>query len=213
MVHIINIGNASLYAPELDQAYQLRHRVFVEERGWECLRSANGRDIDQFDNGCAVHVLLIERDQVVGYSRLLPTTKPHLLTDVYPQLAQRPIPRGEEVFEWSRYCISREKRGDGIIGNTGSQLLYDVMGYALMEGITRLTMQTDPIWITRFLDFGLSVEALGLPQDFGGELAVALSIGISDTALAQCRRMLRVKSLHLQSRGTPRRAICRSVVA
>jgi acyl-homoserine lactone synthase len=207
MVHIVNGGNASLYVRELEQAYLLRHRVFVEERGWRCLRKADRREIDQFDSGDAIHIMEITAGQVIGYTRLLPTTRPHLLSDVYPELATRPIPRGAEIFEWTRYCVAPETRGDGAIGNTGSRLLYGVLAYALGEGIKCLTMETDPIWITRFLDFGFGVELLGLPQEFEGELAVALALCLSEEAVHRCRKMLRTKPLERESRGLPLPAV------
>ena len=106
MVHIVNAGNAAHYEIEKAPAHKLRHQVFVEERRWEALRRPDGHDIDQFDTDEAIHILAIEDGAVVGYSRLLPTVGPHLLSAVYPGLAERPIPRAPNIFEWTRYCVS-----------------------------------------------------------------------------------------------------------
>jgi acyl-homoserine lactone synthase len=207
MVHIVNSGNALLYREELKGAYHLRHRVFVEERHWEALRKPDGFEIDQFDTPSAIHLLKIERQSVVGYSRLLPSMEPHLLSDVYPYLAERAIPRGPSIFEWTRYCVAPEKRGDSAIGGVGSSLLYGVLAYALEEGITKLTMETDPIWMTRFFDFGFSVEPLGLPHMLEGEPVIALAIDLTEQAVQKCRRMLRLKPLRLESRADPAPAV------
>jgi len=203
MVHIVNAGNASLYAQELRQAQRLRHRVFVEERHWEALRKPDGLEVDQFDTSSAIHILAVDRNAVVGYSRLLPTVEPHLLSEVYPHLAQRQIPRAADVFEWTRYCVAPEKRGETAIGNIGSRLLYGVLEYAFNSGMSHLTMQTDPIWTTRFFDFGFDVEPLGLPVMLDGEPVVALAIGLSAKAIGRCRRLLRVRPSVSESKGNP----------
>jgi hypothetical protein len=48
--------------------------------GWHNLAKPDGRDVDQFDNKHAVHMLYIEHREVLGYQRLLPSTRPHLLS-------------------------------------------------------------------------------------------------------------------------------------
>lgn len=53
----------------LDEAMRLRHRVFVEEKGWNGLRRADGRDVDQFDTPATVHHIAIVQDEVAGYQR------------------------------------------------------------------------------------------------------------------------------------------------
>jgi N-acyl-L-homoserine lactone synthetase len=81
-------GNeVSRHAEISEQAWRLRHRIFVEELGWSDLRRPDGREIDQFDHEEAIHHHCIRDGRVVGYQRLLPTTRPHLLTDVMPEFA------------------------------------------------------------------------------------------------------------------------------
>jgi acyl-homoserine lactone synthase len=213
VVHVVNSGNVSYYANEMRQAHRLRHRVFVEEQKWEALRKPDGYEIDQFDTSEAIHIMEIEAAAVVGYSRLLPTIHPHLLSDIYPHLAQTIIPRSPSTFEWTRYCVAPEKRGETAIGNVGSRLLYGVLEYSLTEGISQLTMETNPIWTTRFFDFGFDVRPLGLPQQLDGQPVIALAIEITSKALIKCRRMLRLKPLRLESKGTPYPAIPLPVAA
>ncbi|HQG29590.1 MAG TPA: acyl-homoserine-lactone synthase, partial [Candidatus Ozemobacteraceae bacterium] len=86
MVHIITSRNAHLYEQELESCYRLRHQVFVEERGWNAIRRPDGREIDQFDTPSATHLAVIRDGKLAAYSRILPTTEPHLLSDVYPWL-------------------------------------------------------------------------------------------------------------------------------
>ena len=93
VIHLVTPENDYHYRDEMEQAYRLRHQVFVEEMGWHNLAKPDGREIDQFDNKHAVHMLDIEHGEVLGYERLLPTPRPNLLSDVMPKLCEveRPI--------------------------------------------------------------------------------------------------------------------------
>ena len=93
MIYIVTAENEYHYRDEMEQAYRLRHKIFVEEMGWTDLAKPDGREIDQFDTKHAVHMLYIEHGKVLGYQRLLPSTRPHLLSDVTPELCEveRPV--------------------------------------------------------------------------------------------------------------------------
>src|ERR1700744_2144378 len=105
MLHMVDADNIHEYQAEMDQAYRLRHRVFVEERGWADLARSDGREIDQFDTPDAVHMLYIDEGAVIGYQRMLPSQKPHLLSDVMPYLCEDARPVGPSIWEWTRYCV------------------------------------------------------------------------------------------------------------
>ena len=79
------------------QAFRLRHRVFLEEQGWDDLAESDDLALDEFDNKNAVHMLYVDEGKVFGYQRLLPTTSPHVLSDVLPELCMG------ELSRWSPY--------------------------------------------------------------------------------------------------------------
>jgi len=88
--------------PELmDRVFSFRHQRFVEHMGWQELRRSDQREKDQYDGADVLHAVLIHEHQVIGYSRLLPTTSPHFVGD-YSQLDAEALPCGPEIFEWSR---------------------------------------------------------------------------------------------------------------
>lgn len=213
MLHFVNQGNHRYYSKEIEDAYKLRHKIFVEEFGWEALRKPDKREIDQFDSPVATHVLAIENKALVGYSRLLPTTEPHLLADVYPELARKRIPRGRDIFEWSRWAVHPNSRGGTAIGNVGSQMLLGICDYALDQGISCLTLQTHPLWITRSMELGYEVEPLGLPIVFDGQPVVAIAVTITEKANRTCRARLRIKKLEIHTRGEPVPAIAPVIAA
>ncbi|MFV0644769.1 MAG: acyl-homoserine-lactone synthase, partial [Sphingomonadaceae bacterium] len=84
-----------------------RHDIYIGERGWMDIARADGREIDQFDNDDAIYLLgLTSAGEVVGGSRLVPSLKPHLMSEVFPNLAPDGVPRGKEIYEWTRIFIA-----------------------------------------------------------------------------------------------------------
>lgn len=107
--------------PELmERVWTFRHTRFVEELGWEELRRGDCRERDEFDTEGAMHVVLVHDDEVVGYSRLLPTIEPHLTSRFCLQSTTKP-PSGPRVLEWSR-CATKVDAPD-IDGHRASDML------------------------------------------------------------------------------------------
>ena len=84
-----------------------RHDVFVEMLGWRLDESEPGQELDQFDVPETVYVIARDEndDRVLGTARLLPTTGPYLLADVFPELLHGlPPPRSPAIWELSRFA-------------------------------------------------------------------------------------------------------------
>lgn len=69
MIIALSGADQALFPELFEQSSRLRHRVFVEEMGWEDLRRPDGREFDQFDDEHAVHHFCIRDGVVVGYLR------------------------------------------------------------------------------------------------------------------------------------------------
>jgi N-acyl-L-homoserine lactone synthetase len=82
-----------------------RYRVFVERLGWG-LKTDGGAELDQFDRADTVYLVAQANDaRICGCARLLPTTRPYLLAEVFPELCGgRPPPCSPEVWELSRFA-------------------------------------------------------------------------------------------------------------
>lgn len=82
-----------------------RHRVFVEMLGWD-LPCQNGMELDQFDRPDTLYVVSQDdTGSVNGCARLLPTDRPYLLGEVFPQLMNgRTPPCSPDVWELSRFA-------------------------------------------------------------------------------------------------------------
>ncbi|RWO70326.1 MAG: GNAT family N-acetyltransferase [Mesorhizobium sp.] len=190
MLHLITAQTADLSLSELDSAFRLRHRVFVEEKGWADLRSEDGRESDRFDDEHAVHMLYIKEGQVIGYQRMLPTTRPHLLSDVLPELCEGEFPVGPNIWEWTRYCVEPRHRERGrLLSPVANALLSGIVEWGLGTGVDTIVVEMNPLWLLRLVQLHFRVTPLGLPKMIGGEETVAVTASFDERTLARLLEM------------------------
>ncbi len=190
MIHLVTAENFGTYASVMEQAFRLRHEVFVEEMGWEALRRRDGLEIDQFDSGQAVHMVYLEGSRVLGYQRMLPTTAPHLLSDVMPELCEGPRPQGEHIWEWTRYCVPKEHRERGRkLSPVANALLSGVVEWGLDRGIDTVIIQMDPLWLLRLVQLHFMVTPLGFPREMSGRDTMAVTATFNWGTLQRLREM------------------------
>jgi N-acyl-L-homoserine lactone synthetase len=82
-----------------------RQKVFVEQLGWE-LQTQDGAEMDQFDRPDTMYVVAQDdKGHICGCARLLPTTRPYLLGEVFPQLLNGLLPpNSPDIWELSRFA-------------------------------------------------------------------------------------------------------------
>jgi acyl-homoserine lactone synthase len=188
MIHIITRTNRHLYDRELVAHFRLRHQIYVEERKWTNLARPDELEHDQFDNEHACYVLAIEGDRVVGGSRLIPSTEPHLLSEVFPHLvAVRGLPRAPNIYEWTRMFVVKERREGRNMGRTAGTVICGVLEYCLETGIVNLTALIEMWWLPRFQDMGWQLTPLGLPELISGEWSVAVKMTVDEQTLQSTR--------------------------
>jgi len=180
MIHAISSANRHLYEDIIEQHFRLRHDIFVDERKWETLRKPDGREIDSYDNEDTIYLLALEGRRVVGGHRLYPTTKPSMMSEVFPHLAAvRGCPANPLVWEWSRYFVVRDRR-DGALN---LQLMAAVQEFCLDQGIAQVSAIMETWWLPRFHEAGFVVTPLGLPHLVEGAWTMAATIEVRQQTL------------------------------
>ncbi|MEZ0169685.1 acyl-homoserine-lactone synthase [Microvirga sp. TS319] len=198
-VHVITHNNRKLYADSIQQFYRLRHQIFVEERGWNRLRRPDGLEVDAYDNENAIYLLAIDANRVVGGQRLYPTLLPHMISEVFPHMAQRSIPRAADALEWTRYFVVKERR----TGRTDCRLLAAMQEFCLEEDISEVTAVVEMWWLPRWHQASFKVRPLGLPQIIEGEPCIAAAIEISAASLEHVRKLAGLRGPSLVRHGMP----------
>lgn len=161
-----------------------RHKVFVETLGWD-LKTSNGEELDQFDRPDTMYV--VSRDEggaVNGCARLLPTSQPYLLGEVFPELMNgQPVPCSADVWELSRFAsVDFNQRKTSALAQFSSgiacQLLREAIACAKAQGAKRL-ITVSPIGIERLLRHtGVHAHRAGPPMIINGHPIFACWIDI-----------------------------------
>lgn len=208
VIHIVTPENAAQYSEAMEQAYRLRHQVFVEEKRWTDLARPDGREIDTFDDDHALHMLALHEGRVVGYQRMLPTTRPYLLTAVLPGLCEVEPPCSPHVWEWTRYAVDRNHRDRGrILSPVGSALLTAIVEWGLESGVEAIVIEMNPLWLLRLVQLHFRVTPLGLPQPISGEDTVAVSAAFDHRTLKRLRETRGDAASVLSARPVARRRL------
>jgi acyl-homoserine lactone synthase len=165
-------------SPVLSGMYRDRKRIFVDLLSWDVPVVDGAYEIDQFDDKHAIYVVATnERGEHDGSIRLLPSVRPHVLGDIFPELCDGPVPSGEHIFELSRACLSPRNRAAGRL-QVRNAVTTAVVEFALLQGIRRFTCIADSGWLSQILSLGWDCRPLGLPREIAGLSTGALVIEI-----------------------------------
>lgn len=206
-IHVISASNRHLYGPILDIYFRIRHDVFAKERGWKAVERADERDIDAYDRDDTIYLIAIDNDRVVGGQRLVPTTSPHMLNEIFQDLAAvKGIPIGPSIWEASRYFVTRERRS----GRTDCMMLAGVQEFGLEEGITHYSAVIETWWLPRLHEAGFVVRPLGLPTLIENQWAIAAEVEVRESSLERARALGGISGSVLVRRG-PQVSLIREV--
>jgi len=186
-LHVITHDNRKLYEDVLEEYFRLRHDIYVDERGWTELAKPDKREIDQFDTPDTIYLIAIEGRRVLGSHRMVPTHKPTLMSDLFPQLAMRGLIRRPDAFELSRVFVVRARRGEQAEPRIESIVMAGTMEFALAYGISQYTIVMETWWLPRFHDLGWRIRPLGLPTMINGMSCIGVTADVNSEVWRETR--------------------------
>jgi acyl-homoserine lactone synthase len=130
------------------------------------------------------------------------------MSDIFPHLALRGLPRRADVYELSRIFVVRERRGqlnDGV----ESRILCGTMEFGLAEAISQFTIVMETWWIPRLQEIGWEVRPLGVPMDVEDMVTIGVAVDVTEAALEETREKRFVRGPVLVWRGLERPEIPR----
>jgi acyl-homoserine lactone synthase len=181
-LHVITHANRHLYEDAFEDYFRLRHQIYVEERHWTQLAKADCREIDQFDTPNTIYLMAIEGSRVVGSHRLVPTTGPNLMSDLFPYLALRGLVSSPDVYELSRVFVVRDRRGEQVQPRIESIIMAGTMEFGLIEGLSQFTIVMETWWLPRFQEMGWNPRPLGVPVDINGMNCIGVTANVTEQA-------------------------------
>jgi acyl homoserine lactone synthase len=172
-----------LDAKLLDSMFALRSRVFHDRLGWK-VRCVRGREIDGFDDLDPTYMIardLQRRSCALGCWRLLPTTGPYMLRDVFPELLDgAAAPCDPHIWEISRFAVATDtetvRPGGFGFSRIPVAMLRQLLGYARDFGIDAYIGVTT-VAIERLVrNLGLPIRRCGPARRIGDVSSIAFRL-------------------------------------
>src|SRR5882757_9616759 len=176
MIRIVTKDNAERNVSNLYQMHRLRKAVFKDRLGWDVTVSGE-LEVDEFDALGPSYLLSIDGQGTLnGCVRLLPSTGPNMLRDIFPSFVTKgTVPHGERVWEASRFAASgNSTAAEAGLSQTTYDLLIGVLNFGVSNGISTIACVVD-----------VQMERLGPARRIGNTIAMAGQLEVSAPILRQ----------------------------
>jgi acyl-homoserine lactone synthase len=180
MLQIVRFGAPPIPEGVMRAMFAARKAVFVDLLKWNVPVMDGRFEVDQFDDEHARYLVLADpHGGHLGSARLLPTTRPHILDSLYPALCEEALPRAEDIFEITRFCLDRSlcARDRRFVRDT---LVVALAEQAIATGISSYSAIAEIGWLQQILAFGWRCRPLGRPRTIDGKTLGALRIEIGN---------------------------------
>jgi N-acyl-L-homoserine lactone synthetase len=181
MIRVVTKDNADRHVGSLYQMHRIRKAVFKDRLGWDVTVSGDF-EVDEYDALGPSYLLSIDRYGILnGCVRLLPTTGPNMLRDIFPSFVTKAaVPRGERVWEASRFAVSRNTiAAEAGVSQTTYDLLIGVLKFGLSNGITTIACVVDARMERILRRAGWQLDRLGPAHRIGSTIAMAGQLDVS----------------------------------
>ena len=172
MIEIIQKNDRKNRKDIIEQMHRMRARVFDDILKWD-VSVENGQERDMFDEIDPLYLVSIceNTGHLQGSVRLLPTTGPNMLSDVFSVL----LPPGEEVisptiWESSRFSIDPDmnlKRSNSSLNSVTIELLCGMVEVGLGAGISHIVSVYDQRMTRIFRKANCDADIIGGPCRIG----------------------------------------------
>jgi acyl homoserine lactone synthase len=177
------------YPDLFEQMFRMRTAVFFERLGWD-VTVVDGKEIDRFDGEDPLYLLCVDEltHELKGAVRLLPTTGPNMLRDVFAVLVPGGSVESPLIWESSRFAInpalsSGPERQDvnQFVNTTTIELLCGLVEAAQVAGVEHIVSVFDARMARIFRAADCPYEIIGTPTRIGRTMTYAGLFEISDT--------------------------------
>ena len=151
----------------------------VGRRG-DIVEVKGGYERDVFDDANPLYLVSVDPDteEYWGSLRLLPTTGPNMLRDVFPQLLDDgDYIESATIWECSRICAvaapGQPERNGGGVNHVLNELILGIGEVAVAAGLTQIVSVFDARIFRVLRAAGCNPEIIGTPQRIGGAMTYA----------------------------------------
>jgi acyl-homoserine lactone synthase len=191
MINIVTAENRHLFRHALMEMHRQRKAVFIDELGWR-LNAETGIEIDAYDAEDVVYLIEADapRAAVTGSARLLPTSRPHLLSEAFADLCDEPPPRGAHVWEATRFCPAPDTPRGPPRQALLMRMIGAIMETAILFGVDKVTFVASAALGPLSERAGWDVRPLGSAARKGREKVRAYLATIDGEGLKRVRERI-----------------------
>jgi acyl-homoserine lactone synthase len=175
MIHVVENHLAPGSRQLLETMFADRKLLFVDLFGWDVPVVEDRFEIDQFDTAGTAYIICANAGGEHEASiRLMPSTRPHMLRDLFAHLCPFGVPVGPTIWESTRLCLP-QRHGALRRRELRNQLISAMVDFALKRGITCLTGVLPEAFRKEVLAMGWAAEPLGPAARIDGGLVGAFA--------------------------------------
>ena len=204
MINLIEASQSAAFPHETDAMFRSRAETFSQRLGWNVV-VRDGYERDCFDEMDPLYLVSVDPDngEYWGSLRLLPTTGPNMLRDVFYHLLDDRTPVAcPTIWESSRICVARrdsqpERKHHGL-NFALCELILGIAEVAISAGLTQIVSVFDARMLRILKAAGCNPSVIGTPRRIGDVMCYAAlfdtgpgplnkiqeTVGISNTVLA-----------------------------
>lgn len=197
------------YSELFDHMFRMRAAVFADRLGWD-VTVVDGKEFDRFDDEDPLYLLCVDEltNDLKGAVRLLPTTGPNMLRDVFSILVPEGSVESPLIWESSRFAINPTLSAEPdrldvnrVVNTTTIELLCGLVEAAQLAGVEHIVSVFDARMARIFRAADCPYELVGTPARIGKTMTYAGLFEISD---AMRRRLGNAGGLHTPVLVSPR---------
>ena len=191
MIILVQGADKFRYNRLITEMFRLRASVFDERLGWD-VNVVDGMEMDQFDRVNPLYLLSVNDNGTLrGSLRLLPTTGPNMLRDVFPELMDGSEPVCSPIiWESTRFCVSSEaasERTANRLNYTTAELLAGIVEVGQLAGLDWVASVYDARMKRVLRNAGCPAVETGTPTRIGKVMTYAGLFAIDDEMLGRIK--------------------------
>jgi N-acyl-L-homoserine lactone synthetase len=185
------------YKTLLELAFRLRKRVFHDQLGWSVTIDGE-QERDAYDALRPAYLMWCNdrADRLYGTVRLMPTTGPTLLYDVFRDTFSGADLMAPGIFEGTRMCVDEKTITENFpgldAGTAFCTLLLALCECGLSHGIQTLVSNYEPHLARLYRRAGLLVEEIGRADGYGRSPVCCGLFEVSETVRAGMQEALHI---------------------
>lgn len=209
MIFVVTAENRQLFEADLIAMHRQRKTLFVDGLGWRIPVIAD-LEIDDYDGEDTMYLLgkSISGGELLVSARLLPTVRPHLMSELFPEAGLSAFPRGPTVWEVSRFCtapwLPRRARVQLVF-----EVVCGVMETALLFGVDQVVFAVNSALLPLTLQCGWQAEKLSMTIGDQGDEVTVVAASITPEGLRCVRQRCAIATPVTRFHAPDGASVCR----